>query len=203
MTEEKIYTFEELKKKLTHKERIFCHEYIIDWNGSRAARVAGYSVKILRETAYGNLTKPHIKQYITFIKNNLEEESGISKLRNLKELAKIAYSNISHLHDNWIELTEWEQIKEENPDCLAAVESIDTKTESKTYAVMIGEDLKESEVETKYVKIKLYSKTTAMDMINKMMGYNAAEKRELTGKDGKDLMSPFAELMKQASQTND
>lgn len=30
-----------------------------------------------------------------------------------------------------------------------------------------------------------------------------ADKSELTGKDGKDLMSPFAELMKQASQTND
>jgi hypothetical protein len=29
------------------------------------------------------------------------------------------------------------------------------------------------------------------------------EKSELTGKDGKDLMSPFAELMKQASQSND
>lgn len=180
LSEPKTYTFEELKAKLTQKEKIFCHEYIVDWNGSRAARKAGYSETSCRDIASENLTKPHIKQYVAFIKDNLEEEAGISKLRNLKELAKIAYSNISHLHDSWIELTDWEQIKEENPDCLAAVESIDTKTETRSYPVAFGEgDVRESEVETKYVKIKLYSKQQAIQMINEMMGYKAPVKAEL------------------------
>ena len=178
-SEQKTYTIEELKAKLTNKQRIFCHEYIVDWNATRAAKKAGYS----EDTAYSigneNLKKPEIKQYIGFIKNNLEEEAGISKLRNLKELAKIAYSNISHLHDSWIELTDWEQIKEDNPDCLAAVESIDTKTETRSYPVVYGEgDVRESEVETKYVKIKLYSKQQAIQMINEMMGYKAPVKLE-------------------------
>lgn len=175
--EPKIYTLEELKAKLTPKERIFCHEYIVDWNGSRAARKAGYSEDSAKEIACATLTKVHIKQYIAFIKDNLEEEAGISKLKNLKELAKIAYSNISHLHDNWIELTDWEEIKRENPDCMAAIESIDTKTEKRSYETEGG---LESEIETKYVKIKLYSKQQAIGMINEMMGYKAPVKMEHT-----------------------
>jgi len=177
MAEEKQYTFEELKKKLTNKERIFCHEYIVDWNGAKAARLAGYSEKTVYVTACENLTKPHIKQYINYIKNNLEEESGISKLRNLKELAKIAYSSIAHLHNTWIERKEFDSLTD---DQKAAIETIETKTVTMNYD--------ESTKEVEYVKISLYSKQAAIQEINKMMGYNAAEKRELTGKDGKDLI---------------
>lgn len=175
---EKKYTLKELKEKLTEKERIFCHQYIIDWNGSRAAKEAGYSEKTRAEIAHQNLTKLHITQYIDFIKNDLEKEAGISKLKNLNELSKIAYSSISHLHDTWVDLKEWEEIKENNPSCMAAVESIDTKTETKVYNKS-GDN--ETDVEINYVKIKLYSKLQALDQINKMMGYNAPDKLEHSG----------------------
>jgi phage terminase small subunit len=170
MAEEKQYTFEELKKKLTNKERIFCHEYIIDWNGARAAKQAGYSEKSIYEIAYQNLIKLHIKQYINYIKNNLEEESGISKLRNLKELAKIAYSSIAHLHNTWIEKKEFDSLTD---DQKAAIETIETKTVTMNYD--------ESTKEVEYVKISLYSKQAAIQEINKMMGYNAAIKTEISG----------------------
>ena len=89
------------------------------------------------------------------------------------------------MHDSWIELTDWEVIKDENPNAMAAIESIDTKTETKVYN---RGEITETDVEVKYVKIKLYSKTAALEMINKMLGYNLPEKKEITGKDGKDLM---------------
>jgi len=176
MADEIKYTLEELKAKLTEKERIFCHQYIIDWNGARSAREAGYSEKTCAVIACENLIKPYIKQYISIIKENLEEESGISKLRNLQELAKIAYSCISNLHDDWIELSNWDEIKAANPEVLSAVESIDTKTEYRKYKT---DGDSETEAEIKYVKIKLYSKTIAIDVINKMMGYNSSEKIEV------------------------
>ncbi|MEE9189271.1 MAG: terminase small subunit [Candidatus Neomarinimicrobiota bacterium] len=181
MAEDKKYTKAELLKKLTPKEKKFCHEYIIDWNGSRAAKEAGYSEKTRAVIASENLTKPYITQYIDFIKHDYEKESGISKLRQLNELAKIAYSNISHLHDNWVELTDWEEIKENNPNCLAAVETIDTKTETRTHRTD-GDD--ESETEVEYVKLKLHSKPSAIAEINKIMGYHAAEKKDHTSSDG-------------------
>ena len=169
MTEEIKYTKAELLKKLTPKEKIFCHEYIIDWNGSRAARVAGYESGRDRQTAYDIVTKGYIQQYIDFIKHDFEVESGITKLRQLNELAKLAYTSMELIHDDWIDLKRWEDIKKDNPEILAAVESIDTKTEERT----IGDDC---DLEVQYVKVKFFSKIQAIAEINKMQGYHAAEK---------------------------
>lgn len=176
MSEEKKYTLSELKKKLTDKERIFCHQYIIDWNGSRAAREAGYSDKTRAEIASENLRKPHIKQYIEFIKDDIEKESGVSKLRQINELAKIAYSSIAHLHDTWIELKAFESLTNEQKE---AIESIETKTEQKQ-SYNFETDKKEM-IDVKMVKIKLHPKIAAIQEINKMMDYHSAEKHEHSG----------------------
>lgn len=172
---EKIYTLEELKKKLTEKEKNFCHEYVVDWNGARSARAAGYSENSAKEIATGNLTKLHIKQYIDFIKHDYEMLCGITKAKQINEYKKIAYSSIVHLHDSWIELTDWEEIKANNPMTLECVENIDTKTETKL-EYNPDTEKKDKEVEVKYVKIKLYNKLTALERIDKLMGYNAEEK---------------------------
>jgi len=153
--------------KLTQKQRIFCHEYVVDWNATRAAKVAGYSETTAYSIGHENLSKPEIKAYIEHIQVDLAKLAGISKLRNLQELSKIAYSSIAHLHNTWIERKEFEELTD---DQKAAIESIDTKVESPT----------EFHGEIHYVKIKLFSKTTAIDMINKMMGYNEVQKVENT-----------------------
>ncbi|MEI7526386.1 MAG: terminase small subunit [Mariniphaga sp.] len=185
--EPKMYTLDELKKKLNEKQKTFCHSYIIGWNTTHSYKKAYGEMEdnSAAVSGYNLLRNTKIQQYINFIKNNLEEESGISKLRNLQELAKIAYTNIADLHDCWIELTDWEKIKTDNPDALNAIESIDTKTETKVYN---RGEANETDVEIKYVKIKLYSKTTALDMINKMLGYNLPEKKEITGAGGSPLI---------------
>jgi len=174
MTNEvKTYTREELEDKLTDKERVFCHEYIVDWNKSRAARAAKYSENTCAEIGYENMRKPHIIQYVDFIKNDLEIESGVSKLRNLKELAKIAYSSIAALHNTWITLKDFNELTE---DQTAAIESTDTKT------MKVGED---GGIEIEYVKIKLYPKLTAIKLINEMMGYDAVQNINHTNAGGK------------------
>jgi len=186
MDELKKYTLKELKEKLTVKEKKFCHQYIIDWNGARAAREAGYSEKTAREIAHYNLSKLHIQQYIDYIKDDFEKESGISKLRQLNELIKIAYSSVSNLHETWIELKEFESLTEEQKSC---IESIETKTE-KRLEYNIESKERDKEIEIKYVKLKLHSKIQAIDQINKMMGYNAPNVLELTDK-RKDISELF------------
>lgn len=175
--EEKKYTLKELQEKLTEKERILCHEWIIDWNGARAARAAGYSEDSAKQIASENLTKPYLKQYIEFIRNDHEKESGISKLRNLNELSKIAYTSVEYIHNDWIELKDWEKIKIDNPNILSAIESIDSKTETKSYNGDV-------DVEIKYVKVKFFSKLQAIQIINDMQGYKAASKLDLSNTDG-------------------
>ncbi len=50
--------------KLTQKQRRFVLAYLKFLNGSKAARVAGYSVKCAHQQAYENQGKPKIKQII-------------------------------------------------------------------------------------------------------------------------------------------
>lgn len=196
MSEETKYTLKQLQKKLTEKEKKFCHQYIIDWNGARSAREAGYSEKTCYVIASENLTKPYIQQYINYIKDDYEKEAGISKLKQLNELHKIAYSTIAHLHDTWIELKEFEGLTEEQKAC---IESIETKIETKSIQ---GKELKKElfDIEVKYVKLKLYSKLQALDQINKMMGYNAAEKLDHRSGDGS--MTPHIHLNYKGNDIN-
>ena len=175
----KTYTLDQLKKKLTEKERIFCHQYITDWNGARAAREAGYSENTCYVIASENLTKPYIQQYIEFIRNNLEEETGLSKIKVLNELSKIAFSSIAQLYNTWIERKDFEQLTAEQKEC---IESIDTKIQQRN----IGTTREPEIVEIEYVKIKLYSKLQAIESINKMLGYYAPTKSDITS-NGKEL----------------
>lgn len=48
--------------KVQEREKIFCAEYMIDFNGSRAAIAAGYAKHSARVTASKLLTKPNIRQ---------------------------------------------------------------------------------------------------------------------------------------------
>ena len=50
--------------KLTDKQRLFCKEYLIDLNASRAARAAGYSQKRASEIGYQLLHKTTVAKEI-------------------------------------------------------------------------------------------------------------------------------------------
>ncbi|KAB7730150.1 hypothetical protein F5984_13285 [Rudanella paleaurantiibacter] len=69
-------------KKLTPKERKFVERYALHLNGARAAREAGYSEATAKETAYENLTKPHIKEALAPLleARQMPVEEGISRL---------------------------------------------------------------------------------------------------------------------------
>ena len=173
MSEQKQYTFEELEAELKQSHRDFAREYFVNgWN-----RVKAY-MKVYPDSSYQAaavsaneiLKNPKIEQFINYLKEDLEKACNINKARNLIELSKIAYSSIAHLHNTWIERKEFEQLTE---DQKSAIESIDTKT------VTVNFDDQTKEVE--YVKIKLYSKTEAIKMINEMMGYKTADKIEHSG----------------------
>lgn len=151
-----------MEQKLNERQIKFCEEYVYDWNGARAARAAGYSEKTAKEMAYELLTKPHIQAHIEFLKTDTARLAGVSILRNVEELRNIAYSSIAHMHNQWISLTDFEELTDEQK---RAIESIETKT-------VITESGKQIE----YVKIKLHSKIKAMELMNKMLGFNQPEK---------------------------
>ena len=61
-------------KPLTAKQKLFCHEYLIDLNATQAAIRAGYSKKTAKAIGSENLTKPDILEYINKAKEERIEE---------------------------------------------------------------------------------------------------------------------------------
>jgi len=95
---EETEEIEELKT-LSDKEKIFCKEYIIDFNGARSAREAGYSEKGAKEQAYRMLTKVHIQQEIKRLLTPRLTNLEITSKRVAQECASIAYAQLREIGD--------------------------------------------------------------------------------------------------------
>lgn len=158
----------EKDSELTDAQKLFCTEYIYDWNATRAYQKAYPESSYEAAISSGSrlLTNAKIKDFLTSIQADLEKVAGISRLKILREHEKIAFSSIAHLHNTWIERKAFENLTEEQK---ASIEEISTQI--KTSRNSDG-TLEENE----YVKIKLYSKQKSLDSLNKMLGYNEAEK---------------------------
>lgn len=157
-------------RKLTAKEERFCYEYCLDFNATKAALRAGYSPKTGYSIGFENLRKPEIQKRIKEKQDNLAELAGISALRIVKEHEKIAFLNTGKMRDGWFSPTEFEMLTDDEKAC---IQEVTTKPS------MFGDSL----------KVKLYDKQKSLDSLANILGFNAAIKNELTGKDGKDLLT--------------
>lgn len=157
---------------LTEKQKAFCREYILDWNGTQAAIRAGYSEKTANEQASQNLAKLNVKTYIKELQKNIQEVAGISQLMILQEHMKLAFSSIAHLHNTWIERKEFENLTDDQKACISEI-----TTQIKRYNPPDGDSY-----DVEFVKLKLYDKQKALDSISKMLGYDAPQKIDHTSK---------------------
>jgi phage terminase small subunit len=155
---------------LTEKNKIFCREYILDWNGSRAYKIAYPNVvdATARSNASDLLTNTNIQEYIKEIQIDLEKTAGISRLMVINEHMKLAFNSIAGLHNTWIKRKDFEDLTEDQKACIA---EIDTKI--KTEYEYNPETEKREPIGVEYVRIKLYDKQKALDSISKMLGYDA------------------------------
>lgn len=176
-------------KPLSGKEQAFCEQYTVDWNKTRAAQRAGYSPDNPAAAAVSAnrlLKKANVNAYIEECKKDTERLAGISRLRNAKELANIAYSSIAHLHDTWVETKYFEDLTEEQK---SAIESIERKTRT-------IEREGDTDIEIEYVKIKLFNKLAALDAIAKMYGYYEPERMKIDA----DLRASVAPMTPQEAK---
>lgn len=110
-----------MAKELTPKQKMFCKEYLIDLNATRAAIRAGYSEKTARKIANENLTKPDIQEYIQAQMNKRAAKIEITADKVLQEIAKMAFANVQDLYDEHGIL---KPISELPRDVAAAVQSV-------------------------------------------------------------------------------
>ena len=75
--------------KLNEKQKKFCQEYIIDFNGTQAAIRAGYSKKSAKAIASENLTKPDIQEYLNELINKRNERLEFSQDDVMRDLIEV------------------------------------------------------------------------------------------------------------------
>lgn len=165
---------------LTQKQKRFCEEYIYDWNATRSYTVAYPNIKNANSAGVNAsrlLRNAKIQQFVKELQDDIEKTVGISKIKVLSELNKLAFSSIAHLHNTWIERKAFDELTDDQKACIS---EISTSVRKQT--------IDERVIDVEYIKIKLYDKHKALDSISKMLGFESPQKMELTGKDGKDLI---------------
>lgn len=173
---------EQKNNTFTAKEEKFSYEYCIDLNATKAAIRAGYSSKTARAISSRLLTKANIQMLIKEKQNDLAKTAGISALKIINELAKIAFTNATRLRNGWMELKDFEKLTENEKAC---IQSVETKETTKTFDGV-------STIET-WVKVKLYDKQKALDSLNSMFGFNAPVKQDVNIKGSTTILLPGAE----------
>lgn len=78
-----------MSDELTDKQRVFVHEYLKDWNATRAAAAAGYSEATSRQQGSRLLSNVVIKKYIQEAQEDIQKVAGVSALGNISELQKM------------------------------------------------------------------------------------------------------------------
>jgi phage terminase small subunit len=73
-----------MPKALTHKQEMFCLEYLVDLNATQASIRAGYSVKTSQAIGAENLTKPLIQVRIAEAMKERSEKTKIDAAYVLK-----------------------------------------------------------------------------------------------------------------------
>jgi len=84
-------------RPLTLKQELFVKEYLIDFNGTRAAIAVGYSKKSAREAASEMLTKPNISKALSVEVSKLKAMKDVETEKIITELKKLAFADIKDL----------------------------------------------------------------------------------------------------------
>ena len=180
--------------KLTIKEKLFVEQYIFDWNGTRAYFEI-YKPKnknVAANLANRLLRKVNIQAYIKESQKDIARIAGISRLKVLRELDKIAFSSIANLHNSWIERKEFDLLTSDQKACISEISSQVKK-------MLVNEQL----VEVEFVKIKLHDKNKAIDSINKMLGFNEADKIDLNVEKDKERVSNLFPSLDEFNETQE
>lgn len=163
---------------LTEKIKRFCDEYLVDLNATRAAIRAGYSPASAYSQAHDLLKKPDVQAYLDIKRKELQERTGISQERVLREYARIAFFDPRALYNVDGGLKQVRDLSEDDAAALAGLEVNEEYVSDSPNKEAIGA--------TK--KVKFADKIRALDSISRILGL-APEKHELTGKNGGPIVT--------------
>jgi phage terminase small subunit len=161
--------------ELTPKELKFIEEYLVDLNGSAAARRAGLRNRS-DQAAYTVLQRPHVKKEIRARLAARAKKLAVTSENVLKELSQIAFFDPALIFD---ELGRLKDIRDIPEFARKVIASIETRVEAGSRGI-------KPEIVT---KIKFTDKTRSLELLMKHLGLLVdRSKIELTGAGGKPLV---------------
>lgn len=156
--------------KLTAKQLIFCKEYLIDKNATRASVEAGYSKKTAEVQGSRMLRNVKVKEYIDTELEKMMNKLDISADRVMQELANIAFFDIRNIFDSNDNIQQIKDLDESTARAIGSVKFKQEKTDGENFA------------ET--MEVKANDKLRALDMLMKNMGMYESDNKQKDNKDG-------------------
>lgn len=180
---------------MTDAQKMFCDEYLIDLNATRAYRVA-YSRCKKDETANVNgsklLRNTKVQEYISEKMKEREQRTEITQDMVIKELAKIAFLDIRKLYT---ENGQLKNIADIDSDTAGAISQLETLEEYEGY----GDD-REKIGDTQ--KVKLLDKTKALELLGRHLGiFN--DKINVNIKEKQEKKNTIADIFSQMKEVDE
>lgn len=173
-------------QQLTDRQELFCYEYLIDFNATKAAIRAGYSASSASVSGSWNLSNASVSQRLQELLEERKARVAVSSDYVLQRLIAIDCLDVADILDeegNILSIKDWSE------DWRKSIAAIDI-AEVKTANALVK-------------KIKLPDKLKNLELIGKHINISAfRERMELPGVDGRELVinvtNPSAkdELMK-------
>ena len=143
--------------KINDLEKRFCEEYIIDFNGTRSARDAGYSAKTSHAKAYYLLQKKPVRLYLQKLMDKRAKRTEITQDRVVREYEKLAFFDPRKVfYDNG----ELKDVQDLDDDTAAAVTNFSYKQSTCKLLGKIG----------RTQDVKFSDKKAALDSLARHLG---------------------------------
>lgn len=162
---------------LNDKQRRFAAEYLIDLNATQAAIRAGYSPKTAGPQAFKLLQNALIKKFISEANQKRADKLEISADRVLKEIARIAFVDLSNAFHEGGGLKSLHEMDEDTRRAIAGLEVTSLTEDGEAVGTL--------------KKLKITDKIAALTLLCKHLGL-AQDKLKL----GVDPDDPLADLLK-------
>jgi phage terminase small subunit len=159
---------------------MFCLEYVIDFNGTKAAERAGYSKDTAQEQASRLLSNVIISAEVSRLMDDKISRAKATADTVLANIYKISEVDVGDAFDKNGALLAIRQIPKDLRKIISSIETFEEFAEVGGKKVLIGYTR----------KVKLWSKDKALELLAKHHKL-ITEKHEIGGPDGKPLPSPL------------
>lgn len=158
---------------MTNAQKRFCDEYLIDFNATRAYKVAYPNCK-KDETASAAgsrmLGNVKVKEYIAEKQKEMQERTEITQYRIIRELSNIAFFNIKDIYNENGTLKKVTELDDETARAISGVKIL-----QKAGAMKISLNNREEEVPIEHIpeqtiEFKTNDKEKALEILGKYFG---------------------------------